>query len=372
MESENGGSWVAADGSSVESVVAVTANGTLDHMNETFMCRQNIPTASQLLTTIPHWYMVLLGFYGLCCLFNFVLYLEEIHFITKHFRRGSRQKKTLWILTFFPVFAIVSFLAVLVPRSGTLCDLVSNVFFVTCLYQFVGLMENYIGDKDNLHRILAESREISINTPPCCCCCFCLPKLKLHGRRYMRLSWLVAQIIIVRPLLMFTAAVLWTNGSYIPGNLAPTNGFLYISTLNLLATLLAMWGLMVLKTALSPDLEEKFSLTGKIGCIQLCLLSSSIPNIIIGILVTANVIHCTSFYPSKARADAIYHGIVVVLMPIYGLMARRFFRRKEDADGMVADGKDGLLHIHLDSFKAPPVDQAPTSLLNGSDGVSNA
>lgn len=36
----------------------------------------------------------------------------------------------------------------------------------------------------------------------------------------MRLSWLVAQIIIVRPLLMFTAAVLWTNGSYIPGNVS--------------------------------------------------------------------------------------------------------------------------------------------------------
>ncbi len=85
--------------------------------------------------------------------------------------------------------------------------------------------------------------------------------------------------------------------------LAPTNGFLYISTLNLLAALLATWALMVLKTALSPDLEQKFSLTGKIGCIQLCLLSSSIPNIVIGILVTANVIHCTSFYPSKARAD---------------------------------------------------------------------
>lgn len=50
MESENGGSKAAADGSIDELVVAMTANGTFNHVNETFMCRQDIPTAAQLLT----------------------------------------------------------------------------------------------------------------------------------------------------------------------------------------------------------------------------------------------------------------------------------------------------------------------------------
>lgn len=50
MESENGGSEAAADGSSDELVVAMAANGTINHVNETFMCRQDIPTAGQLLT----------------------------------------------------------------------------------------------------------------------------------------------------------------------------------------------------------------------------------------------------------------------------------------------------------------------------------
>lgn len=68
---------------------------------------------------------------------------------------------------------------------------------------------------------------------------------------------------------------------------------------------------------------------------------------------------------------AIYHGIVVVLMPIYGLMARRFFRRKEDSDEIVAeDGKEGLMHIHLESPQTP-VDPSPEILLD-SDGISNA
>jgi hypothetical protein len=68
--------------------------------------------------------------------------------------------------------------------------------------------------------------------------------------------------------------------------------------------LLAMWSLMIMKAATRPDLEQRFALTGKFGCVQLSLICIGLTNIIVGLLVTTNVIGCTSQYPSKARAES--------------------------------------------------------------------
>ena len=68
--------------------------------------------------------------------------------------------------------------------------------------------------------------------------------------------------------------------------------------------MVAYYGLTVLRVALLPELEDRFSVTGKILSLQLTLLlSSAIPNLIIGIFVSTNVIHCGDLFPSKARGE---------------------------------------------------------------------
>ena len=39
----------------------------------------------------------------LICLITILIYVEEVHYIIKHFRKKQRKEKTLWILALFPV-----------------------------------------------------------------------------------------------------------------------------------------------------------------------------------------------------------------------------------------------------------------------------
>jgi organic solute transporter subunit alpha len=81
------------------------------------------------------------------------------------------------------------------------------------------------------------------------------------------------------------------------------NGFIYITVINIISSCVAVYGLMLLRGAFLPELEADFSITGKILSLQLTLLSSALPNLIIGILVATDVIKCGPVFSSKARGE---------------------------------------------------------------------
>lgn len=90
------------------------------------------------------------------------------------------------------------------------------------------------------------------------------------------------------------------------------NSFLYIAIINLISTLSAMYGLMLLRGILHPELEKQFAITGKIACLQLTLICSALPNLFIGVLVALNIIKCGPLFPSKARGE----GMCVFLLTL--------------------------------------------------------
>ena len=85
--------------------------------------------------------------------------------------------------------------------------------------------------------------------------------------------------------------------------MSPYNGYIYITIINLLSTLPAMWGLYLIVEALKDDLD-KFSMRGKIVSIQLTLIVTSIPNLIISSLVSSGYITCTPLFMSKSRGES--------------------------------------------------------------------
>ena len=91
--------------------------------------------------------------------------------------------------------------------------------------------------------------------------------------------------------------------------MSPFNGYVYIAVINVMSTLIAYYGLTVLRAALRPELERQFSVTGKILSLQLTLLCSAIPNIVIGILVATDVIACSALFPSKARGEGMHKKV---------------------------------------------------------------
>lgn len=262
------------------------------------------------------------------------LYIEEIVFILKHFKISKRKKKTIWILAFHSVFSGCGLIGCIVPRSGTLIDMVSNLFFGTCLYNFGQLLVNYMGGGERVWHLIGPDRRVQLNTPPLCCCCVCIPPAKLTRSVFFRISLAIMQVAIVRPIIMFFAAVLWTNGSYAPGHIDQNGAFIYFTIVNTISSFVAVYGLMLLRGAFRPELERDFHITGKIFSIQLAIIISAIPNLILSILVATGVIPCGPIFPSESRAEGIYHVILVLVMLPFSILARYFFRRKYDGYGI--------------------------------------
>lgn len=322
------------------SLKVTSDNGTDLYHVDTEYCADSIPTSAELFREMPTSGYVLIGFLTFATCLTLANYIEEIHFVMTRFRKSTRKRKTIWILAFFPVFSTTGILGFLVPRSGTLVDMTANVFFGTCLYNFGRLMVDYMGGPKRMWELI-EDREMSLNTPPCCCCCICLPKIKFKRAVFFRITLQIMQVAIVRPILMFFAAVLWANGSYHPGNMSIYNGYLYVTVLNLVSTVIAVYGLMLTRGALRPELEEQFSITGKIASLQLTLLSSAIPNLIISILVSYEVIDCSPLFPSKARGEMLYHAFLVLMMFPFSLLGRMFYRRATDGHGFAKASGSG-------------------------------
>ena len=107
------------------------------------------------------------------------------------------------------------------------------------------------------------------------------------------------------------------------------NGYVYISSVNVVSTLIAYYGLTVLRLGLKPELEHQFVVTGKIASLQLTLLTSAIPNLIIGLLVSTDVIRCSSLFPSKARGEGMlmthYNRLVHICSVSDALWSRDVF-----------------------------------------------
>lgn len=81
--------------------------------------------------------------------------------------------------------------------------------------------------------------------------------------------------------------------------------FLYITIINTTSTLVAVYGLMLLRRIFTPELEEKFKIGGKIASIQMCLIASIIPSLVLNSLLVNHKLPCTKILSPKTVAEGI-------------------------------------------------------------------
>lgn len=81
---------------------------------------------------------------------------------------------------FFQVVALVTYLAILVPRAHLLAEAITQGIFMAAMYQLFCLFVAYCGGEAEFIR---KVKPVSVNmrVGPCCCwpCCCCLPQLNL-------------------------------------------------------------------------------------------------------------------------------------------------------------------------------------------------
>ncbi|XP_070578970.1 organic solute transporter subunit alpha-like [Ptychodera flava] len=256
-----------------------------------------------------------------------VIFLESVIFIQKTLPSTRRKMQVTWIIGLFPAYSLTSLLAIYVPRAHFIATIHSSLYLSVTLYCFVLLIFDYYGGFDAAIVLLSEDTS-SIAFPPLLCCCVCcLPKVKVSKRFLRIMKRLVFQTALVGPIVRFIATVLWTDGRYKPGLIAFDEAYVYLNTILIVSTVLAMYGLQAIYKV-SLTLLKEFRLRPKFLSVQITLLLGNIQNAFLGILVSTNVIKCSDPFSSKTRANFLFNFLIIIEMFLMSIAARFLFRTR--------------------------------------------
>ncbi|XP_070578963.1 organic solute transporter subunit alpha-like [Ptychodera flava] len=256
-----------------------------------------------------------------------IMFIEAVVWLIKYIPYTQRRVRMIWNLGIYPVFCCIMLMAIVIPRSSVLATLTAAVYFSMAIYQFLLLILDYC---DGLNAMIEKMRNVKLKlaSSPIACCCVCLPKIRVTRRRVFWIRLGVMQVCILRPVVLYIAAVLWTNGNYTPGKIAVDEAFIYLNTLSILSTFIAMYALGMLNTC-AKEILTGYSLTPKFACIQIGLMVANIQPMIFGIIGSTDVLVCTPLFSAQAKSSWVNDYLVICEMFILFLVAHHYYRREK-------------------------------------------
>nr|XP_002731576.1 PREDICTED: organic solute transporter subunit alpha-like [Saccoglossus kowalevskii] len=219
----------------------VSDNKTME-MSDAFFCGEEDPFSKDFLEGLAGWKIAFLVIITLLTVITVALFVEAVRFIQTEIPTKRRRAHVTCVLGVYPVFSVTSLLAVWVPRAHFIASIHASLYFSITLYRFVLLIFDYFGGFEAATLLLAEE-EVKISNPPLLCCIPCLPKVKTTATFLLRMKRLAMQVAFIRPLTLFVAAVLWTDGHYTPGKVASNEAYIYLNTISIISTMLAIYAL---------------------------------------------------------------------------------------------------------------------------------
>ncbi|XP_067679644.1 organic solute transporter subunit alpha-like [Haliotis asinina] len=283
---------------------------------------------------------------------NVIMCLETSWFIFQHSRSQKTKALSIWMTGVHPVFAVAALVAVCVPRSTVLVDLMAATYLAFCVWNFIPMLFHYRGGEQALINHMS-GETINLRSPPVACCCFCCPKIAVNKKNLLRLKLTVLQFAVIRPILVLVTAALWADNKYIRGAMLPTQPFLYTNLLNGASTLTAVYGSILLFEATRKQLQA-FHVIPKFISLQVVLVISDLQTLVFDLLAGNHLPPCTDTLPSNARGDIWNHLIIIVEMFLLALLSRHAYRR--------AEGSHTITDIYLeDKTNAPKNGKTDTS-----------
>ncbi|XP_065159141.1 organic solute transporter alpha-like protein isoform X1 [Atheta coriaria] len=288
------------------------------HDNATF-CPKDIPSISEYLSAINIYGITLLTLGGLAVILVLVIFIDTLKYIMKN--SSSRVKAhSAFVIGVYPVVALATFCATLVPRAHLLAEAVTQGIFMAGMYQLFCLFVAYCGGEAELIRRVKPDA-LNPKVGPCCCwpCC-CLPQFDITKNRVRYLRLLVLQLPVVQGLVYMTLLVMWAERE----SLYRVN-YMYFQPIIIISILFGVWG-MSMTINLLKDVLKDFSMPAKFMVLQLVLLFAKMQGLITKIIAWSGLLPCKPPISSEVYGNIIHNALMLVEMVLLGFIARRLYK----------------------------------------------
>uniref|UniRef100_H3BDT9 Organic solute transporter subunit alpha n=1 Tax=Latimeria chalumnae TaxID=7897 RepID=H3BDT9_LATCH len=292
-------------------------------------CNGQPPTAEQILTEADLVTSTLYAVLTAITLIGNLVYLEEVLYLVRKIP-SFRRTAYIWITGAPPVIATTSCVGLWIPRSSMFTDFTASIYFTICIYKFlVMIIEEYGGDEAIVQTL--QDVPVKISTGPCCCCCLCLPSVKMTRTTLSLLKSGVLQVALLRPILLFFAIVLWSNGNYVEGETFSGTSVLkpFLNGNPLITVIVMLWATGCLYCSVCVnDLKCFCGNCIFLFLFQSVLILSQAQSGIINQLVNTGIVECVPPFSSKARGTFMNQQLLVIEMFVITLVSRCYYRRK--------------------------------------------
>ncbi|XP_056414756.1 organic solute transporter subunit alpha-like [Hyla sarda] len=334
-----------------------TPNVTKPPFNPICRSRQ-APYAHEIIEQLDITGMLLFAILTFMTLVAVLVFLEEAFYI---YRKLSGTKRTLiiWVNSAAPVIAVTCCVGMWIPRSTMFTDFTASLFLAVLIHKFQMLLVSECGGKRGFLSRFSESK-LQLNTGPLCCCCVCFPKKNIHSRTLFILKLGTFQFLLLRPVLMFLAVVLWTNGTFAIGDSRAQSATIYINVLVGVITITALWAVGVMFNLVRPSLVE-VQIISKFACYQFIVILSQLQTSIINILGTTGVISCVPPLPGPSRASYMNQQLLIMEMFLTTVITRMLYRRRYEEKPALSEDeetKDNLQNSTL-CLNGKVIDEGP-------------
>ncbi|KAF3942803.1 hypothetical protein CMV_030572 [Castanea mollissima] len=171
-----------------------------------------------------------------------------------NYTEPTYQRFIVRIIFMVPVYALMSFLSLVLPAASIYFNSFREVYEAWVIYNFLSLCLGWVGGPGAV--VLSLSGRVL--KPSWCLMTCCLPPIPLDGRFIRRCKQGCLQFVILKPILVAVTLILYAKGKYEDGNFSPNQSYLYLTIIYTISYTMALYALALFYLA-CKDLLQPFN-----------------------------------------------------------------------------------------------------------------
>ncbi|XP_011039066.1 PREDICTED: transmembrane protein 184B-like [Populus euphratica] len=197
-------------------------------------------------------YFSIIAFF--CALGAMALAIFHIYRHLLNYTEPTYQRYIVRIIFMVPVYALMSFLSLILPESSIYFNSIREVYEAWVIYNFLSLCLAWVGGPGAV--VLSLSGRAM--KPSWCLMTCCFPPVPLDGRFIRRCKQGCLQFVILKPFLVAVTLILYAKGKYKDGNFSPKQSYLYLTIIYMISYTMALYALALFYVA-CKDLLQPFN-----------------------------------------------------------------------------------------------------------------
>ncbi|GMH14976.1 hypothetical protein Nepgr_016817 [Nepenthes gracilis] len=189
-----------------------------------------------------------------CSIGAIALAMFHIYRHLMNYTEPTYQRYIVRIIFMVPVYALMSFLSLILPRSSIYFNSLREIYEAWVIYNFLSLCLAWVGGPGAV--VLSLSGRVL--KPSICLMTCCFPPMPLDGRFIRRCKQGCLQFVILKPILVTLTFILYAKGKYEDGDFSANQSYLYLTIIYTISYSVALYVLALFYVA-CRDLLQPFN-----------------------------------------------------------------------------------------------------------------